>query len=95
MKKKLFVLNLLAIATTISLSGCSFLSSIIDSGSETTPSGNNEGNNNGGGQSSSTIDTYYVMPVKTRMENRITMYQVDDYLSFLMFIWWMKKEMKL
>ena len=78
MKKKLFVLNLLAIATTISLSGCSFLSSIIDSGSETTPSGNNEGNNNGGGQSSSTIDTYYVMPVKTRMENRITMYQVDD-----------------
>lgn len=77
MKKKLFVLNLLAIATTISLSGCSFLKDIIND-----VSGDESGDTSKLDDKTQT-DEDKVITLKAsfktvQYEDRITSFQLND-----------------
>lgn len=75
MKMKLLILSSLFIMTTLSLSGRSFISTIIDNSntnnsncdSNTNPSDNNEGNN-GGTNTNTSLDVYNGEPKGVRLE---------------------------
>ncbi len=71
MKKKLFLLSLLTIFSTISLAGCSFFDGIVDGGGNqnNTPSDNDKDNQ---------LDVYHTKPHHLKLDNRVTYYQLDD-----------------
>ena len=72
MKKKLFLLGALAFLSTLSISGCSFLSDFSPSDS---------GSGSGGKQNSGELDVWTIEPRSEKplvLQNRITSYQVDD-----------------
>lgn len=78
MKKKLLFLSAIALLTSISLSGCSFLSDIT--GGDDNPSGSEQGGNGGGNTTpvNQEKDVWTFQPKKMVLKNRVTLYQVDD-----------------
>ena len=80
MKKKL-LLGTIALLSTISLSGRSFLTDII-SGSDS-PSGSENGNNGGSKTPSSLdLDVWNFKPKKMVLKNKVTLYRIDDAFVF-------------
>ena len=80
MKKKLLVLSSLAILLTLNISGCSFLTDIINEidTSENNNSGNNSNNGNGGNNQKTQSNVVDYEPTKLVVNNKVTIFQLND-----------------